>query len=119
VTAIADHLIQVLMNLLINASDALEDVTERKPLISVATGADGDVVWISVNDNGVGMDAKILAHAFEKSFTTKPLGRGRGLGLFLCKALLEEGGHRIEMTSTINVGTMVCIRLMGTSTSGD
>lgn len=116
VRAVADHLTQVLMNLLINAADAMQETTRVTPVIRVMTRrADGATV-LSVCDNGQGMDAKVLAHVFEQSFTTKPAGKGRGIGLYLCKTLIEELGGRIDLESTVGVGTTVRVSL--TSQSG-
>lgn len=111
IEAVADHLTQVLMNLLINAADALEDVSERDPAISVATRASQDELMVTVGDNGKGMDSTVLARAFEESYTTKPPDKGRGLGLFLCKSLIEGCGGRIELESTPGIGTTARIRL--------
>lgn len=112
INAVADHLTQILMNLLINAADALENTPGRKPRISVATRAAEHEVVVEVSDNGKGMDAIVLARAFEESYTTKPPDRGRGLGLFLCKSLIEACGSRIELESTPGAGTTARIRLM-------
>lgn len=111
IEAVADHLTQVLMNLLINAADALEDHAGRTPTVRVATRAEGDDLVLTVTDNGKGMDATVLARAFEESFTTKPPDKGRGLGLFLCKSLLEAGGNRIELESVPGAGTTATVRL--------
>ena len=111
VTAIADYLTQVLMNLLINAADALENVAGRKPAIHIATRPDQRGVLLQVRDNGHGMNEAVLARAFEESYTTKPATKGRGLGLFLCKALIEDCGGRIELESTPNVGTTALVHL--------
>jgi len=111
VTAIADHLTQVLMNLLINAADALENLAGREPAIHVATRPDQSGVLLQLRDNGYGMSEAVLAHAFEEAYTTKPPTKGRGLGLFLCKALIEECGGRIELESTPNVGTTALVHL--------
>ncbi|MDD5335117.1 MAG: ATP-binding protein [Rhodoferax sp.] len=111
VSAIADHLTQVLMNLLINAADALEGVTERQPTIRIATQATEREVSITVHDNGKGMSSEVLARAFEESYTTKPPDKGRGLGLFLCKSLIEDSGNRIELESKPGSGTTARIRL--------
>ena len=111
ISVVADHMTQVLMNLLINAADALDEIPGRKPKIVVKTQtAEGGVV-MTVTDNGNGMDAQVLAQAFEESYTTKPPDKGRGLGLFLCKSLIEGGGNRIELESTPGVGTTARIRL--------
>lgn len=111
ITAVADHLTQVLMNLLINSADALEDVQQRKPTIRVTTQTLGNELLLTVHDNGKGMNPHVLAHAFDESYTTKPPNKGRGLGLFLCKSLLEGGGHRIELESSAGVSTTVKIWL--------
>ena len=111
VRAVADHLTQVLMNLLINAADAMEKLVGRKPAIRVSTRRINGEIILSVHDNGQGIDPTVLAHAFEQSFTTKPAGKGRGIGLYLCKTLIEEIGGRIELQSTVGVGTTVQVRL--------
>ena len=112
INAVADHLTQILMNLLINAADAMENIPGRKPKIRVATRAGADEVVVEVIDNGKGMDDIVLARAFEESYTTKPPDQGRGLGLFLCKSLIEACGNRIELESAPGAGTTARIRLM-------
>jgi signal transduction histidine kinase len=109
VRAVSDHLTQVLMNLLINASDAMEGVADRKPEVRVSTQeVDGELV-LSVSDNGQGMDPTVLSRAFDQSFTTNPAGQGRGIGLHLCKSLIEEAGGHIELQSNPGAGTAVRI----------
>jgi len=114
VTAVADHITQVLMNLLINAADAMDHVTETgRRRIRIATCTVSDAVEISISDNGRGMSPDVLAKAFDESFTTKPDGKGRGIGLFVCKTLVEDAGGRITLASTEDEGTTVklCIPL--------
>ena len=110
VVAIADHVTQVLMNLLINSADALVDLTERKPSIRISTYRGNGEVVMTVTDNGHGMDSETLERAFDEAFTTKPAGEGRGLGLFLCRALLERDGGRIELHSKVGEGTTSIVR---------
>ncbi len=82
------------------------------PAIRVSTCTqDGDAL-LSVSDNGCGMDATVLARAFEEAFSTKPAGTGRGLGLFLCKMLIEQDGGRIELESTPGIGTTAKVRML-------
>ncbi|HET9578090.1 MAG TPA: ATP-binding protein [Usitatibacter sp.] len=109
VRAVADHVTQVLMNLLVNSADALEGVTSAR--IDVATACTGGEALMMVSDNGAGMDAETLARAFEESFSTKRGNTGRGLGLFICKDLLERDGARIELASTPGLGTIATVRL--------
>lgn len=107
VMACADHLTQVLMNLLINAGDAIETAARGQPEVRVATAARGERLEVTVSDNGCGMDEATVARAFEETFTTKKTGRGNGLGLFICKSLVESAGGSIRLASRPGAGTRV------------
>jgi two-component system, NtrC family, sensor kinase len=112
VTAVADHMTQVFMNLLINAADAMEHVVaECRARIQVSTAVANGEIRLDVSDTGHGMTPEVMARAFEESFTTKPAGKGRGIGLFLCKTLVEQAGGRIELASTPGEGTTVSLFL--------
>ena len=112
VTAVADHLTQILMNLLLNAADAAEGITDPARLrIRVSTHAVGDTVHLSVTDFGRGMTAEVLARAFDESFTTKPATRGRGIGLFVCKTLIEKFGGHISLASVPGEGTTATVEI--------
>ena len=110
-TGVGDHLTQVLMNLLINAADAMDGVTGRKPAILVTTRSDGAKVILNVSDNGHGMSEATRSRAFEEFYTTKPAGKGSGLGLALCKNLVETSGGSIRLDSREGAGTAVTIEL--------
>ena len=109
---VGDHLIQVLMNLLVNAVDAVADMPGSKHQIQVSSGLEGDRVWFEVSDNGCGMDAEVLSHAREAFYTTKPVGRGTGLGLSLCQSLLSEQGAQMQISSQPGEGTQVRVELL-------
>ena len=66
---------------------------------------------MSVSDFGRGMTPAVLAQAFDESFTTKPAGQGRGIGLFVCKNLIEKAGGRIDLASAVDQGTTATIHL--------
>jgi signal transduction histidine kinase len=110
VNAVADHLTQIIMNLLINAADAMDGASE-KGRIRISTRQLAGEIEVAIGDNGHGMGAEVLAKAFQESFTTKPAGKGRGIGLFLCKTLIEEGGGRIALESTPGAGTTASLYL--------
>jgi two-component system NtrC family sensor kinase len=113
---VADHLPQVRLKLFINAADAMEqtprDGTAR---IEVGTATVGGEIRLTVTDTGHGMTPEVMARAFDESFTTKPVGRGRGIGLFLCKTLTEQAGGRIELDSKVDLGTTVSVFLPRTT----
>lgn len=110
VTAIGDHLTQVLINLLINAADAIAEAKVQGK-ITVATRQRGPEIVLTVSDNGKGMDEQTRARAFEEYFTTKPQGKGTGIGLALSRRLLSEAGAAIELESLPGVGTVAALRL--------
>lgn len=109
VNAVGDHLVQVLMNLLINAADALGNVSAREREIVVATRALADRVALSVSDNGEGIPARNLEKVFDEYFTTKPTGSG--IGLALCKKLLETCGASIRLDSEVQRGTTATVEI--------
>jgi len=107
VRGVADHLTQVLMNVLINAADALEAMpADYRRHIHVTTRASAEEVVVEVVDNGKGMDADTLGRAFDEYFSTKPTGRGSGLGLSLCRELMRDAGGSIGLDSTPGAGTI-------------
>jgi two-component system, NtrC family, sensor kinase len=111
VYAIADHLVQVAMNLLINAADALHGKTGAPPQIRVITSRHEAQVLIQVIDNGEGISPENLPMVFVERFSTKAPGRGSGLGLSLCRSLIEKAGGAIDIESALGQGTEVRIRL--------
>lgn len=109
--AVADHVVQVLMNLLINAADALENCTDRPPRIEIATELRDGAVRITVGDNGCGIAPENIDKIFIEHFTTKAPGRGSGLGLALCRSLICNSGGDITVESRLGEGTTIAITL--------
>lgn len=106
---------QVLVNLIINARDATQgdhmDKVDRHGLITVQGSEDGEMVSISIEDNGQGMGEKDQLAIFDPFFTTKDQGKGRGLGLYVCYQLIADCGGQIEVNSVINKGSCFTITL--------
>jgi signal transduction histidine kinase len=106
---VADQLTQVIMNLLINAADALGSTENHAREIALHSEVSGGNVCLTVSDNGTGMDMETLNRAFEAFYTTK--SRGTGLGLSLCYSILTGHGGTIEIDSTPGTGTQVRFNL--------
>ena len=117
---------QIIMNLVVNAMDALPDGGDIRIAVSDVTldaryvkehvGVEpGEYVRLQVADTGVGMPPDILARIFEPFFTTKPLGKGTGLGLATTYAIVNRLRGRIDVRSTPGAGTVFDIYIPRTS----
>ncbi len=111
VVGVADQLTQVFMNLLINAMDACSGQVGDGDRIIVKSWPDGDLVHVSVQDFGSGMSAETLEHVTEMFYTTKPVGKGSGLGLSLCDTIVRAHGGTMEIESNEGEGTTVHVTL--------
>ncbi|WP_312474060.1 ATP-binding protein [Neobacillus sp.] len=100
-------LMQVLVNLINNAIDAVEN--EGK--INISAKKDKDSVMFSVSDNGCGIPKKALPRLFDPFYTTKPVGKGTGLGLSVCYGIVEEFGGSIHLESNEGSGTTVQVSI--------
>jgi C4-dicarboxylate-specific signal transduction histidine kinase len=91
------RLVQVLVNLLLNAADAVEmAVPARRALILLRARRVEGTVRLEVEDNGPGLSAEVQARLFEPFFTTKPPGKGTGLGLALCREYVGRAGGTLH-----------------------
>ncbi len=100
-------LIQVFINLLVNASHAIE----VKGKIWITTLATDNEVKIIIKDNGAGIASSHLNTIFDPFFTTKPVGKGTGLGLHIVRSIIEEHNGHINVTSAVGQGSKFSIYL--------
>ena len=111
VTVNRRKLSQVLLNLLVNAADAMEDAGTRDRWVLVAAERVGDTVEIAIQDNGPGISADVAARLFEPFVTTKPPGKGTGLGLALSREYVMSFGGELALQPTSDAGARFSIRL--------
>ena len=113
VRADANHLEMALLNLTVNARDAMPEggeivVAAREQSVSAGQAnalKPGAYICLSVTDSGTGMDAPTLARATEPFFTTKGTGKGTGLGLSMVHGMAEQSGGRFVLQSRVGEGT--------------
>jgi PAS domain S-box-containing protein len=126
VEADAGQIEQVLVNLAVNARDAMPGggrlVIETSNLHLDETisefgepMSEGRYVRLAVSDSGVGMDAEVRSRVFEPFFTTKPPGQGTGLGLTTVYGIVKEAGGSVRIYSEIGLGTTVKVYLPATA----
>ncbi|MEZ0575544.1 ATP-binding protein [Halodesulfovibrio aestuarii] len=114
ITAQHNKLQQVLLNLVINARDAIvernEDGRDVRGRILIRTEYDDDGVSVSVEDNGTGIPDHVAEKVFEPFFTTKATGQGMGLGLAISYGIVREYGGELSILSTVGEGTCFTVR---------
>jgi two-component system, cell cycle sensor histidine kinase and response regulator CckA len=118
---------QIIMNLVVNARDAmerggrLEFQTENTYLseVSKLPLSPGHYVVVMVSDTGCGMDPLIQSQVFEPFFTTKPVGKGTGLGLSTVYGIVKQSGGTITIRSEVGKGALFTIYLPATSKPAD
>jgi signal transduction histidine kinase len=91
---------QVILNLLLNAQQAITAARQEGGRIEISTWASRNEVTLEITDNGCGIPAEIHSRIFDPSFTTKPIGEGTGLGLSISHSIVSDHGGRIELEST-------------------
>ncbi|HTS16309.1 MAG TPA: CHASE4 domain-containing protein [Verrucomicrobiae bacterium] len=120
---------QVLMNLAVNARDAMPNggklvievarATLRDDRARLSGMAPGEYVMLSVTDTGSGMTEEVKAHIFEPFFTTKRQGNGTGLGLATCYGIVKQSGGSIEVDTEVGRGTTFRIYLPRVDATAD
>ncbi len=109
---------QVLMNLAVNARDAMPNGGDLTIEVKPTPFRESTGVRLSVRDTGVGMSGEVLARIWEPFYTTKELGRGTGLGLATVHGLVHQAGGEITVESTVGVGTVFHVLLPSAAPSG-
>lgn len=111
IVGVADQLTQVFMNILLNAMDAISSSENEKARIQIESSQQRERVIVRVEDSGMGMTSENLEHVLEPFFTTKPVGKGSGLGLSLCDTIILAHGGELKIDSEEGKGTRVQVVL--------
>ena len=107
ITCAPSQINQVLLNLITNASQAIEGTG----VITIRTGVEGDNVFASIQDSGTGIDPEIIQKIRDPFFTTKEVGSGTGLGLSIVEEILQKHGGRLDIESELGKGATFTIFL--------
>lgn|GEM_PF-1510324 len=107
----AARLTQVVLNLVVNAAHAMAERPADDHTLRVVAMARGEWLLISVQDTGPGVPPELRQRVFEPFFTTKQNGQGTGLGLSVCRRIVEDHGGRLELFSGRTGGTHMTIHL--------
>lgn len=113
VLALGNQVNQVILNIILNAVQAIKyKKMDKLGLIKIKTFEDDAYVYLIIEDNGCGMDVKTKEHIFDPFFTTKPVGVGTGLGLSIAHTIIVEKHHgNINVESELGKGTKFTISL--------
>lgn len=102
---------QVFLNLLLNAAQALPDGQVDESEIVVSVHSEQYQVVVEISDNGCGISEESMQHLFEPFYTTKPVGVGSGIGLSICRSIVQELGGQIDVESSPGQGASFRVSL--------
>jgi len=108
VPCISSQINQVLVNLLVNAAQA---VSSPGGIITVRSGIKGASVWLEICDNGCGIPEDVRTRIFEPFYTTKDVGKGTGLGLSISWEIVQRHHGEIEVDSALGKGSTFRVSL--------
>jgi len=104
------QLMQVFLNLILNAEQAIREGRDKGTL-RIRLGKGENSVWVSFHDDGPGIPKENLTSIFDPFYTTKRPGRGTGLGLSICKSVLKEHNGSVEAANTPDGGAVFTVTL--------
>jgi len=115
VSCTEDDLHQVVLNILLNAIDAVKENKSDNPQISLSCFRkkieSKSYAVIEISDNGVGISVEDLSSVFDPFFTTKQIGEGTGLGLSVSRSIIEKSSGKIQIVSSRDSGTSIIIMI--------
>jgi signal transduction histidine kinase len=104
---------QVFSNLVVNAMQAMEGKKRGLRTLDITLSSSGGKVLVAFKDTGCGMSAEVMRHMYDPFFTTKDHDKGTGLGMAIVESILHTHGAKIEVESTVGVGTTFVLAFSG------
>jgi two-component system, cell cycle sensor histidine kinase and response regulator CckA len=104
------QLMQVFLNLIVNAEQAIREARDKGTL-RIRLGRSGNSVWVSFHDDGPGIAKENMGSIFDPFYTTKRPGRGTGLGLSICKSVMKEHNGSVEAANAPDGGAVFTVTL--------
>ena len=104
------QLMQVFLNLIVNAEQAIRE-TRDKGTLRIRIGKGDGTLWVSFQDDGAGISKENMASIFDPFYTTKRPGRGTGLGLSICKSVMKEHNGTVEAANSPDGGAVFTVTL--------
>lgn len=111
------RLCQVITNLLLNSARSIRGPKEKNE-IRISAKADGKRIRIEVSDTGSGIDPDVLPHVFDPFFTTRKESGGTGMGLPMCRSIVEAHGGVLDVLDTSPAGTTIALLLPSGNVNG-
>jgi signal transduction histidine kinase len=106
---------QVVINLVLNAMEAMASITDRPRDLTIRSWSDGDQVLVAIQDSGTGIDPDRIDHLFGSFYTTKP--GGLGMGLSICRSIIEAHGGKLWASPNVGPGATFQFTLQPAPTS--
>lgn len=107
ITGNVGKLHQVLVNILTNAIDAIE----KEGVVEITTKKQENYVFVTIQDSGCGIEKEVLSEIIEPFYTTKPPGKGTGLGMSIVYSIIKEHKGELEINSILGQGTSITLKL--------
>jgi C4-dicarboxylate-specific signal transduction histidine kinase len=108
-----------MLNLLVNAGEALEELRSLKPEVTIQAIREGEQMRVTVTDNGPGIPLPVMPRMFEPFFTTKLPGKGTGLGLALSREYVESFGGTLAVNNVLPHGAQFTLMMKLTPMTGE
>jgi signal transduction histidine kinase len=106
-----NEIVQAIINIIKNACDALNEKDIEDKIINISTSKDEDYIYLMIEDNAGGIPDNVIGKIFQPYFSTKTKKNGTGLGLYMCKTIVEDHSNGTITVENTNIGARFKIKL--------